>query len=232
VHDTAFAHMQMCVDVYLRKNRHYRVLDLGSRKSRAVHKTHRDLLGDYDVDYVGVDVSSGGNVDVVLKKPYRIPMKSNSVDVVMCNMVFEHVPFPWVSFLEMCRVLKPGGLIFLIVPSRGQRHGAMDAWRYYPDSMRSFAAYGRMDLLEMFVDLPPSLPNTRPDYAAVGNNWWGDGVGVFRKPAKYSKLVGIVREVNVWWGNRVGGFSHIEVPPTRPRRLRIGPKYTNQGQRR
>ena len=44
---------------------------------------------------------------------------------------------------------------------------------------------------------------------------------VFRKPAHYSKLVRVVREVNVWWANRVGGVDHIKVPPVRPRRERI-----------
>jgi SAM-dependent methyltransferase len=217
--------MRLCIELYLTKDRHYRILDLGSRKSVATHATHRSLLEGYDYDYVGADVSAGGNVDLVLKKPYRIPARSNSFDVVMTNQVFEHIPFPWASFLEVCRVLKPGGLIFLVAPSRGQRHGQMDCWRYYPDSMRAFAAIARVDLLEMYVDLPPKLPSGRPDYAAVGQNWWGDAVGVFRKPQHYSKLVRLVREVNVWWANRVGGIDHVPVPKVRPGRREIGPSF-------
>lgn len=222
MHKTAYAHMQMCIDLYMRKNRHYRVLDLGSRKSAAWHVTQRPLLEGYDCDYVGADVAAGPNVDLVMKQPYRIPARSNSFDVVMSNQVFEHIPFPWVSFLEACRVVKPGGLIFLVAPSRGQRHGAVDSWRYYPDSMLALAAYARMDLVETYVDLPPSLPNGRPDYAAIGQRWWGDAVGVFRKPAKYSKLVRVVREVNIWWADRVGGIEHIPQPKVRRRRRRIG----------
>lgn len=222
--DVSYAHMQMCVDVYMRKNRHYRILDLGSRKTSSWHKTHRTLLEAYDHEYVGADINAGENVDLVIKKPYRIPAKSNSFDVVMSNQVFEHIPFPWASFLEVCRVVKPRGLVFIVAPSRGQRHGGVDAWRYYPDSMRALAAIARMDLLERYVDLPPRLPNGRPDYGALGTNWWGQSVGVFRKPAHYSKLVHIVREVNVWWANRVGGVSHIAVPPVRPRREKIKPR--------
>jgi SAM-dependent methyltransferase len=220
--------MNMCIQVYLRKDQHYRILDLGSRKVGGSHATHRQLLKDYDHEYVGVDIARGRNVDVVMKKPYRIPVKSNSVDVVISNNVFEHIAFPWATFLEICRVLKPGGLVFLVAPSRGQRHGNPDCWRYYPDSMRSFAAIGRMNLVELHVDLPPRLPNGRPDYGAIGTNWWGDAVGVFRKPKKYSKLVAVVREVNVWWANRVGGISHIEMPPPRPRRRRIAAKFGSQ----
>jgi SAM-dependent methyltransferase len=221
MHDTAFEHMKMCIDVYLRKDRHYKILDLGSRKSVKTHATHRDLLTDYDVEYTGADVGPGGNVDVVMKKPYRIPAKSNSFDVVITNQVFEHIPFFWASFLEMCRVVKPGGLIFLIAPSRGQRHGKMDCWRYYPDSMRALAAFARVNLREMYVDLPPSFPNGRPNYAAI-DNFWGDAVGVFRKPKHYSKSVRVIREALVWWCNRVGGIDHIAKPKERRRRRAIG----------
>jgi SAM-dependent methyltransferase len=217
--------MQMCVDTYMPKDRHYRVLDLGSRKVGGKLPTHRELLQDHDHEYVGIDVRRGRNVDVLMNKPYRIPFPSNSFDVVMSNQVFEHISFPWISFMEMCRVVKPGGLIFIVTPSRGQRHGREDAWRYYPDSMRALAAFARMRLVEMYVDLPPRLSNGRPNYAAVGSNWWGDAVGVFRKPMKYSRLVALVREVNVWWGNRVGGVEHIPVPTPRPERRRIGPKF-------
>ena len=216
--------MKMCVDLYMSKDRHYRVLDLGSRTSAASHATHRPLLAGYDCDYVGTDVAKGRNVDLVMKQPYRIPVKSDSFDIVMTNQVFEHIPFPWVSFLEVCRVVRPGGLIFLVAPSRGQRHGDVDCWRYYPDSMQALAAYARVNLVETYVDLPPSLPNGRPDYASLGQKWWGDAVGVFRKPGNYSKLVRLVREVNVWWGDRVGGIEHIPPPTIRPRRRQIGRK--------
>jgi SAM-dependent methyltransferase len=221
----------MCVNVYLRKDRHYRVLDVGSRKLGGKLPTHRRLLRDYDHEYVGADVRPGRNVDVVMEQPFRFPFKANSFDVVMSNQAFEHISFPWVTFLEMCRVANPGGLIFIIAPSRGQRHGREDCWRYYPDSWRALAAIGRMDLVESFVDLPPTLPSGRPDYATVGRNWWGDSVGVFRKPAKYSQIVRFVGAVNTWWANRVGGIEHIAVPPVRPQRQQISARFGEAGQR-
>jgi hypothetical protein len=96
--------------------------------------------------------------------------------------------------------------------------------------MRALAAISRVNLLEAFVDLPPSLPSGRPDYAAVPPNWWGDAVGVFRKPEEYSRLVRVVREVNVWWANRVGGVDQIETPAPRPRRVRIGTRFAGKPQ--
>ena len=130
MHTSARAHMQLSVDTYLTKSRHYRVLDFGSQAAGDGH-THREVLVGYDVDYVGVDVVPGENVDVVMTKPYRVPMKSNSVDLVITGSAFEHIPFMWASFLEISRVVKPGGLIFLTAPSRGHIHFTVDCWRYY-----------------------------------------------------------------------------------------------------
>ena len=73
MHTSQCAHMQLSVDTYL-KGRHYRVLDFGSQTAGDGH-THREVLFDYDVDYVGVDVVAGDNVDVVMTKPYRVPME-------------------------------------------------------------------------------------------------------------------------------------------------------------
>ena len=224
MHKSARDHMALCFDRYLVKNRHYDIVDFGSHAGTAGGWTHRDQLGDYDCTYTGVDIRPGPNVDVVMKKPYRIPLKSNSADVVITGQTFEHVPFFWVSFLEMCRVVRPLGLVFLTAPSRGHPHFDVDLWRFYPDSMRSLAAISRMNLKEAHTDLPPRKPGTnRFDYAAIDEHraYWGDTVGVFRKPKRYSKLVAIAREVDVRWANRVGGVAHVTRPKPVKARSRV-----------
>jgi len=210
MHTSALAHMQLSVDTYLKKHRHYDVLDLGSQAAGNM-RTHREVLVGYDVDYVGVDVVAGPNVDIVMTKPYRIPVKSNSYDLVITGSAFEHIPFMWASFLEIARVLRPGGLVFLTAPSRGHIHFEQDCWRFYPDSMRALAAFARMDLLEAHTDMPPKHPRGGVDYAGVDydRNYWGDTVGVFRKPQKYSLAVRPVRELVIWWANRVNGIDHV-----------------------
>lgn len=210
--------MKLCIDTYLRTGQHYRVVDIGSRISAGQTATHRDLLAGYDCTITGVDVLEGRNVDIVMRKPYRLPLKSNSADVIISGQAFEHIPFFWASFLEMARVLAPGGLMFLTAPSRGHVHDRMDCWRYYPDSMRALAAFARLRLKEAHTDMPPRKPGTvRFDYVHIDdtNYYWGDTVGVFQKPQSYSKLVAVAREVIVWWANRVGGIEHV--PETTPR---------------
>jgi SAM-dependent methyltransferase len=213
--------MALCVDRYLEKGKRYRVLDLGSRVRKDQHLTHRQLLADYDVDYTGVDIRKGRNVDVVMEKPYRVPVKSGTVDVVFSGQTFEHIPFPWASILEVARVLSPGGLAFITAPSRGHVHGKYDCWRYYPDALRALAEWSRLETVETHTDFPPVVEGVkrsrgRYDYAkleATNDYYWGDSVGVFRKPTHYRSLsIAIVRSVVLWWANRIGGLP--EPSPT------------------
>src|SRR4051794_17915640 len=93
VHPSAHAQMGLSIQRYMEKGRRYRVLDFGSGTSPRQTLNHRSLLGEYDCEFTGVDVRAGNNVDIVMKKVYRIPLRSGSVDVVLSGQVFEHVPF-------------------------------------------------------------------------------------------------------------------------------------------
>jgi SAM-dependent methyltransferase len=240
--------MALCIDRYLEKGRRYRVLDLGARVSLNQKLTHKQLLADYDVLYTGVDVKRGRNVDIVMKKPYRIPVKSGTVDVLFSGQTFEHIPFPWASVLEVARVLTPGGLAFVTVPSRGHVHGKYDCWRYYPDGLRALAAWSGLETVEVHTDFPPvvevgesprrgwragTLPRGRHDYAKLATlkgYYWGDSVGVFRKPIRYPSFsMAILRAALLWSANRIGGLpdaSTISAAPGRDRVLNESPPAT------
>jgi SAM-dependent methyltransferase len=237
MHRSAYAHMALCIERYLEKGRRYRVLDLGARISPNQKLTHKQLLADYDVVYTGVDVQKGRNVDVVMKRPYRIPVKSRTVDLVFSGQTFEHIPFPWASILEVARVLVPGGLAFITVPSRGHVHGEYDCWRYYPDGLRALAAWSGLETVEAHTDFPPvvegverprrqswapTVPRGRHDYAQLATRegyYWGDSVGVFRKPNRRAPLpMAIVRSAVLLWANRVGGLPDASTISTTPGR--------------
>jgi SAM-dependent methyltransferase len=204
----------MCIESYLHPDRHYRVLDFGSRIAGRQAWTHRDLLDGVDCTIRGADIDEGRNVDIVMPKPYRLPLSSDSVDVILTGQTFEHIPFFWASFLELARVLRPRGLIFLTAPSRGHVHYVQDCWRYYPDGMRSLAAFSRLHLREAHTDFPPTREGQWHDCARIDtkNYYWGDSVGVFQKPRNYSKLVSVARAPIIWWANRVGGIDHVPAP--------------------
>jgi SAM-dependent methyltransferase len=222
LHRSAHAHMALCIERHMEKGRRYRVLDLGSRIARAQKLTHRQLLAGYDVAYTGVDVVAGPNVDVVMRRPYRIPARSRSVDVVLSGQTFEHIAFPWASILEIARVLTPGGLAFIVAPSRGHAHGRSDCWRYYPDGMRALAAWSGLAVIEAHTDFPPAVEGVRrrrDDYARIdtANYYWGDSVGVFRKPpARHRVGSAVACRMMLWRANRIGGLG--AAPPPAPSR--------------
>lgn len=49
---------------------------------------------------------------VLLGDAMAIPLAAESVDVVICNHTYEHVPDPDRMFTEIARVLKPGGIVY------------------------------------------------------------------------------------------------------------------------
>lgn len=48
---------------------------------------------------------------------YQLPLKDNSVDVIVCRWVFEHLETPDEAMREFARVLKKGGLLFVKTPN-------------------------------------------------------------------------------------------------------------------
>ena len=102
----------------------------------------------------------------VANDPYNWPIIDNTFDYVLSITTFEHIEFPWLTFLEMVRVTKQNGHILIMAPSAGSTHGYWDGWRYYEDSMRSFAKWGKVELLNVFID----------------NNFsWKFCIGIFKK---------------------------------------------------
>jgi SAM-dependent methyltransferase len=141
--------------------------------------------------YIGLDFSAGPGVDVVLTDPYRYPLETASVDIAVSSSCFEHAEFFWLSFLEILRVVKPHGLVYLNVPSNGAYHRhPVDNWRFYPDAGIALSRWAQRSgvptlLLESFIGWQDT-------------HIWNDFVGVFVKdrahaPAYPERMVRRVR---------------------------------------
>jgi len=202
--------MQRCVDAFAPTDRHLTVLDLGSGTTperMAKGLTHGALFGHLDAEVIGVDIIEGPNVDRVLRQPYRLPVRTNSVDVVVSGQVFEHIPFFWASMLEVARVLRPGGVFLMTVPSRGHKHMQVDCWRYLDDGVRALAAFSGLTLHRAHTDhVRPREGSGRTewDYPSHRSDprYWGDTVGVFEKPVGYpTRRMAALRAPIRWWAN-------------------------------
>lgn len=83
--------------------------------------TYREFAEEAGYNYIGTDIDSD-EADI-LADARRIPIKSDSVNVVYSFAVFEHVSNPFVMAEEIERVLQPGGLFIGSVAFGEPLHG-------------------------------------------------------------------------------------------------------------
>jgi SAM-dependent methyltransferase len=75
-------------------------------------------------------------------------LADSSFDYVVCTEVLEHTLRPFAAVEEICRILCPGGLLFLSVPFNFRIHGPLpDCWRFTEHGLR--AILGRFRILEL-----------------------------------------------------------------------------------
>ena len=133
-------------EVKLMKNPH--ILELGSRdvmRERLIHEGGQNLPPQYtgfDIPrlfgndlvykYTGFDIHNGLNVDVVgdaheLSSFFR----GDCFDVVISKAVFEHLAMPWKVVLEINKVLKQNGILYIDTLHTYPLHERpWDFWRF------------------------------------------------------------------------------------------------------
>jgi SAM-dependent methyltransferase len=89
---------------------------------------------------VGIDVSPGPGVDVVVGEADGFPFPDGAFDAVLCTQVLEHVTDLEGTLREIHRVLAPSGLLVASVPFIYQEHGA-------PRDFRRFSRHEAIRLL-------------------------------------------------------------------------------------
>ena len=178
MHNSALESFNSFKNVYLSKlsNKKFKLIDIGSL---SVNSNIKNSLED-NMEYIGIDIVKGENVDVVLDDPYKFPFEDKSIDVVISISNFEHTEFFWLTYLEILRVLKDDGLFFLNAPSNSKYHRhETDNWRFYPDSSISLQKWGEYNNFE---------PQVLEHYTNFekGRDIWNDYVSVTIKNKKFS----------------------------------------------
>lgn len=102
----------------LQQARFSTILDAGAGRL-----AYKQLLAQHTTKYLSTDMSANLPVDLV-SSVESLPLAPNSVDLVFCSQVLEHVPHPWIAIQEFERVLKPGGTLLITVPFQGYLHNA------------------------------------------------------------------------------------------------------------
>jgi hypothetical protein len=153
-----------------------RILDIGSLDINGSLRQHCPP----GAEYIGIDLSEGPGVDLVLHDPYRYPFQVDHFDLIVSTSCFEHDPMFWLTFLEASRVLSQNGFLYINAPSNGWYHThPWDNWRFYPDSALALESWGRrsgifMHVIESFIA------------GRTSGDVWNDCVMIFSKTQTYA----------------------------------------------
>ena len=91
-----------------------RVLELGTMRSIATRSTRRDDWVPNASEYLGCDIESGIDVDIVADV-HRLTevVGEEQFDVIISCSTFEHLKYPHLAAHEVMKALRIGGILFL-----------------------------------------------------------------------------------------------------------------------
>jgi SAM-dependent methyltransferase len=89
-----------------------RILEIGSREVCGPSSARQDFA---QAQYVGFDFYPGNNVDVVgdAHKLSSYFEQDDKFDIIYSSACFEHFALPWIVAIEIAKLLKVGGLVFV-----------------------------------------------------------------------------------------------------------------------
>lgn len=171
MHDTAFAIGSKFFQLYS-PDHPFTVVEVGSQD---VNGTLRSAVP-ARARYIGIDAAAGKNVDVAASGA-ALPLPDGTADLAVASSVLEHDGAFWETVVELCRITRPGGFIYISAPSNGDVHRhPEDCWRFYPDAGAALARHATKAgydtaLVESFT-------------ADRQNDMWNDFIAIFaRGPA-------------------------------------------------
>lgn len=167
------------------------ILEIGSRD---INGSARNVLEPHAERYHGIDLVAGRGVDQVLNvSDLHEHFTGESVDVVVCTEVVEHIDDWRLALYQMLKVLRHNGLLILTTRSPGcpNHNYPSDYWRYTQDDLKKiFTPVGEILLLE---------DDPSPPYCA--------GVGIILR-----KTADNVQVANWYWVD----LPHIHLQPAPP----------------
>ena len=150
---------QMCAKMYGSKTQ-VSILDVGG-----LDVSYSDIFKRYmpNAHYFMLNVDSGWSGEeapntIIVKKFYEwSELQDNEFDLVISGSTLEHIEYPWLTFLEMRRVLKNYGWLCVITHSHWPLHRfPLDTYRYYADGLDALAKFAGLTTLYSGADHFPA----------------------------------------------------------------------------
>jgi SAM-dependent methyltransferase len=164
----------------------------------------------FNYKYVGVDHVAGPNVDLVVKMDTDLPYLADTFDVIISSSAFEHDQMFWVTFLDMMRVLKPNGMLFLQAPSQGIEHRTpTDNWRFYRDAPFALAKWARRNGYK--VDVATSYIHDSKETRKISN--WNDHTMIFWKHCENCNVAQSSSNIKDNWNIFGEAFEEYQINP-------------------
>ncbi len=150
------------LDLLSKSRRTLTVVDLGGRE----FPMDLRLPEDVDVRRIVVDIEDDASVDIVGDAHCLSALISaGSVDAIVSVSTFEHLLMPWKVAVEMAKILKPGGAIYVQSHQAEGLHDApFDYWRFSDQAWSGlFNAHTGFEITETVMSAPATvLPLRRP----------------------------------------------------------------------
>lgn len=167
MHKSSILRMNWFVENYV-SGEQKKVLDVGCMDSTGAY---RNLFHKKNIQYTGLDICEGPNVDVVMDSEYEwSPLQDESFDYVISGQAFEHIEYPWLTIKEIYIKMKPGGICCIIAPNTSGEHKApKDCYRYFADGFAALANWAGFIVLDVTVAGIPE-ENVSPEWDSYDND--------------------------------------------------------------
>ena len=130
-------------DVIMRRKSYIIVLDVGAGTS-----PYRDFFESKDWEYVSIDVVCNRGLNLK-GSAGNLPIKSESVDVVLLLEVLEHIFETREVLSELNRVLRIGGIVVLTAPLIIGYHDSIDFYRFTHTALERLLNESGFDIIRI-----------------------------------------------------------------------------------
>lgn len=130
---------------HLQANANGRLLDLGCGKV-PLHEAYAPHVS----EIICVDWAPGMHIDLQCDLSKPLPFEDSRFDTIILSDVLEHIPEPHLLWIEMARILAPGGKIIMNVPFYYVVHEhPHDYYRYTNFALERFVKLNQMTVVQM-----------------------------------------------------------------------------------